>query len=64
MVHNTLVFGESLKTRCENFFCRALAMMAAGSLSGVLGSLWWGLRGVPPGDLEGEHSEVSSLPLL
>ena len=53
LMHNSLELGVSLKTRWENFFCRALAMIAAGSLSGMLGSLWRGLRGVPPGDLDG-----------
>ena len=60
MVHNALELGESLKTRWENFFCSALAMMAAGSLSGVLGSLRRGLRGVPPGDLEGVHQKINT----
>ena len=37
-------------------------MMAAGSLSGVLGSLRRGLRGVPPGDLEAVHQKRQDTP--
>lgn len=44
--------GESLNTLCENFLLSACAMMDAGSLgSASRPPLFFGRRGVPPGDL-------------